>query len=297
MKKVFDVLNIILKVIFLLSFIFSLYLLAKVDILPINYKILFISVFGVILILNIIPLIFKIKILNITSNILNILFILVILFASNYLFKTDDFLDKLYGNELKETYYLAVLKDKEYDNISDLNNLKIGTFYNNIDTYNLVIEKINKKIDSEITEYSDLQDLTDALLDNELEAILVNESSKNILEEEYELVHIQLKYIYNVTTKTKVEEIVKDIDVVENPFVIYISGIDAYGDIESVSRSDVNIIGVINPRTKKILLVTIPRDYYVSIHGKKWQRQINSCRNLWGRNFSKNNRGFIKHRY
>lgn len=115
--------------------------------------------------------------------------------------------------------------------------------------------------------YDDLLDLTNALLNNELEAILINESSKKLIEEEYELINIQLKYIYNVTTKTKVEEIVKDIDVVENPFVIYISGIDAYGDIEDISRSDVNIIGIINPKSKNILLVTIPRDYYVDLYG------------------------------
>lgn len=268
MKKLFNILNIILKVIFVLSFIFSLYVIYKVDILPLNYKILFISVFIVILILSVLGIIFKIKWLNIISSTLNIIFISIIVLASIYLFKTDNFIDKLIGNELRETYYLAVLKDSKYESINDLNSLKIGSFYNNPDTYNLVLKTINKKIDSEIINYDDLLELTDALLNNELEAILINESSKKIIEEEHELIHIQLKYIYNVTTKTKVQEIVKDINVVENPFVIYISGIDTYGDIASVSRSDVNIIGVINPKTNKILLVTIPRDYYVEVYGK-----------------------------
>lgn len=268
MKKSFNILNIILKIIFILSFIFSLYVLSKVDILPLNYKIIFISMFAIILISSVLGIIFKIKWLNIVSSILNIIFIGIIILASIYLFKTGNFIDKLSGNELKETYYLAVLKDSKYENIDDLNHLKIGSFYNNVDTYNLVLKTINKKIDSEMINYEDLLELTDALLNNELEAILINEASKKLIEEEYELVHIQLKYIYNVTTKTKVQEIVKDIDVVENPFVIYISGIDTYGDIASVSRSDVNIIGVINPKNNKILLVTIPRDYYVDVYGK-----------------------------
>jgi len=267
MKKVFNILNIILKVIFILSFIFSMYVLSKVDILPLNYKIIFISVFVVILVLSVLGIIFKNKYLNIISSILNILFISVIVLASIYLFKTDDFVSKLKNNELRETYYLAVLKDSEYENINDLNNLKIGTFYNNIKTYELVLKNINSKINSEITNYDDLLELTDLLLNKEVDAILINEANKTLLEEEHELIHIQLKYIYNVTTKTKVEEIVKDIDVVENPFAIYISGIDAYDDIASVSRSDVNIIAVINPKNNKILLVTIPRDYYVTLYG------------------------------
>ena len=48
-------------------------------------------------------------------------------------------------------------------------------------------------------------------------------------------------------------------------FNVYISGIDTYGDLTNVSRSDVNIVATINPETKYILLTTIPRDSYVSI--------------------------------
>lgn len=48
-------------------------------------------------------------------------------------------------------------------------------------------------------------------------------------------------------------------------FNIFISGIDTYGDITTQSRSDVNIVATVNPRTHKILLTTAPRDSYVSI--------------------------------
>lgn len=57
------------------------------------------------------------------------------------------------------------------------------------------------------------------------------------------------------------------IDVTEKPFNIYISGIDVYGDITKESRSDVNLIATVNPKTHKILLTTTPRDYYVTIPG------------------------------
>jgi LCP family protein required for cell wall assembly len=51
------------------------------------------------------------------------------------------------------------------------------------------------------------------------------------------------------------------------PFVVYISGIDTYGEIDTVSRSDVNILAVVNPESRKVLLVNTPRDYYVQLHG------------------------------
>ena len=70
--------------------------------------------------------------------------------------------------------------------------------------------------------------------------------------------------------ETKVEEqTYEDTDVTTKPFNVYISGIDLYGKISQTSRSDVNIIATVNPLTKKILLTTTPRDYYVPLYGEK----------------------------
>ena len=60
----------------------------------------------------------------------------------------------------------------------------------------------------------------------------------------------------------------RSVDVTEEPFNIYITGIDQWEseigyDLE---RSDVNMICTVNPRTKKILLTSIPRDTYVKLH-------------------------------
>lgn len=58
-----------------------------------------------------------------------------------------------------------------------------------------------------------------------------------------------------------------EIDVTERPFNVYISGIDVYGDITQNSRSDVNLVATVNPKTHKVLITTTPRDYYVTIPG------------------------------
>ena len=57
------------------------------------------------------------------------------------------------------------------------------------------------------------------------------------------------------------------IDVANQPFNVYISGIDVYGELTKESRSDVNLIVTVNPVTHKILITTTPRDYYVTIPG------------------------------
>lgn len=53
-----------------------------------------------------------------------------------------------------------------------------------------------------------------------------------------------------------------------SPFIVYVSGSDSYdSEIITNSRSDVNILAVVNPLTRQILLVNTPRDYYVNNTG------------------------------
>lgn len=72
------------------------------------------------------------------------------------------------------------------------------------------------------------------------------------------------KLISQVTSDSSIKKTTID---TTKPFNLYISGIDTYGDISTVSRSDVNILATINPSTHHILLTTIPRDSYVKIAG------------------------------
>ena len=72
------------------------------------------------------------------------------------------------------------------------------------------------------------------------------------------------------------------------PFTLYISGIDTYGDISTMSRSDVNIMVVINPQTHKILLVNTPRDYYVQLHGTTGLKDKLTHSGIYGINMSVN---------
>lgn len=89
------------------------------------------------------------------------------------------------------------------------------------------------------------------------------------------------KSIQNTASKDTGTDITK-------PYVIYISGIDSYGDINTVSRSDVNILAVVNPKTKQILLVNTPRDYYVQLHGTTGLKDKLTHAGTYGIDMSKN---------
>ena len=94
--------------------------------------------------------------------------------------------------------------------------------------------------------------LTGAYLDE------LREGANNVLYLELEVLStFRVKSTQAAAPKTNLSE----------PFIVYISGIDTYGSISTTSRSDVNILAVVNPKTHTILFVNTPRDYYVQLHG------------------------------
>lgn len=70
----------------------------------------------------------------------------------------------------------------------------------------------------------------------------------------------------NVVTTSSDKDTATGSKVTDNSYNIYISGVDFWGDISEVSRSDVNMIMTVNPKTKQILLTSIPRDSYIMLH-------------------------------
>jgi LCP family protein required for cell wall assembly len=75
---------------------------------------------------------------------------------------------------------------------------------------------------------------------------------------------IRTLYTYKITKEVK-SDATNAQNTNPNVVNIYISGIDTYGSISTVSRSDVNIIMTVNMDTHKVLLTTTPRDAYVQI--------------------------------
>ena len=55
--------------------------------------------------------------------------------------------------------------------------------------------------------------------------------------------------------------------ITKEPFVVYLSGVDTRGELTENARSDVNILAVVNPVTKRVALINTPRDYYVDLAG------------------------------
>ena len=116
--------------------------------------------------------------------------------------------------------------------------------------------------------YSSVDEFTTSIENGAVAGIVVEDSYYQMLKEEYtNLSDTRVIKQYKVIVKKDNAKKQKVKETTKESFIVYISGIDTYGNISSVSRSDVNILAVVNPKTSQILLVSIPRDYYVQLHG------------------------------
>jgi LCP family protein required for cell wall assembly len=265
-KKIFKNLALIL---FVIS-IFTLGIIHLLNVIPLIYFILFSLIILLFDLLQLHLLTRKSWKKKFIGTILSIVFIALLLFIDVYSWGTIDFLNKIKSKDYNtENYSIIVLNSSDYNNLKDLKNLDIGTTLKDDDNgLQEAIKYLNKKISVDYVENDGIDELLKSFLNEDVEAILIEDAEKSILEEEYEEFTSLEKVIYTFSIDVKItDELAKNVDISKEAFNIYISGIDTYGAITSVSRSDVNMVVSVNPTTNKILFTSIPRDYYVTLHG------------------------------
>ena len=139
-----------------------------------------------------------------------------------------------------------------------------------MDDKTLLEKSINKKIKNSKLEYSEnVAELLYEVKDNIETIIIVNSGNYDAMVEENQEYTNSVKVLDTIEIKQRIENTSTGVDVTEDSFIVYLSGIDTRsGKLPAKSLSDVNILLVVNPTEKKILMVNTPRDYYVQLHGK-----------------------------
>ena len=161
---------------------------------------------------------------------------------------------------------IVVPKESDIKDVSQLTSVQAPTKVdkNNVDTLMSALKK-DKKVDVKVDDVASYQEAYDNLKSGKSKAMVLSGSYASLLESVDSNYASNLKTIYTYKIKKKNSNSAKQVD--SKVFNIYISGIDTYGSISTVSRSDVNIIMTVNMNTHKILLTTTPRDAYVKIPG------------------------------
>ena len=269
--KILMVINWILFAILSFFTITDLFIMFKYNLLnfkKINYIILaFMAIILILLlVLNIIR---KGKIF---TTIISTFFIIVTLFSFNYMNKGLNLFNKLNENAkvTENTMVVLVRADSDMNSINDVKGKVLAP--TELDKENIdklvkeVAEKANVKLNIQDTK-SYLQAYED-LISGKSQVMVLNAAHGDLIANAYPDYLDKVKKIYEYKIVEEVKEEKKDKEVTgKDSFNIYVSGIDTYGPITTVSRSDVNVLITVNKKTHKIVLTTTPRDAYVKIAG------------------------------
>ena len=244
--------------------VFLLFLIFKYNMLDFRYLNIVVAALIVVLAILCFFLIWSKKAKNLTL----ILLLLGILISGTSLFAVGQFIGftsrlNATSNYSNYSMSIAVLADSPIDNISQVTSV-MGPTGTDKDNIQQLMNDLKATQNKELTVEESRSYLAayKSLLAGDTKAILLNSVFENIIESEYPDYASKIKKIY---TKELTKTVETPKDVKGDSFNVYISGIDTYGPISSVSRSDVNIIMTVNRETKKILLTTTPRDSYVPI--------------------------------
>ncbi len=292
-RKVFQIIGAILSLALLISSAILGAMVVTINLLPNTYLIPALAILIVIAIgFSILMVHRKVKpAIKVPFFILSAIFSAVYIFGIAYLDKTFDFFDSLKGQDyLTESYYVVVNKDSDYQEIHNLRGKTIATYNEEIDIYQEALKKLQALVKVELKNVDSIGALADSLTNHEADAVLISAVHQEVLddlaEDGNERFSTATRILYTievrVDTKSAVSEV--DINIATEPFTVFISGIDAYGDMSNMQRgrSDVNMLATVNPKTHEVLLTSIPRDYYVQLHGTTGHRDKLTHAGIYG---------------
>ena len=202
----------------------------------------------------------------------------VMLMGAWYLWSTDAMLEDITIEDMTDTKLddvaIIVLSQDPAQSINDTANYTYG-IQTTMDRENtdITIKSVEEHLGTTltVTEYDSLPAQIEALYNGEVGAIIMNEKFRSLVLESFDTFNLDTRvlssYQYtNINTNVVKKPEAEKMELPEsNAFCVFLSGIDTFGDVNAVSRSDVNIIAAVNPDSKQVLLLTTPRDYYVEL--------------------------------
>ena len=177
------------------------------------------------------------------------------------------FVENITGERVEtETYSVYVLKESGYKELDYLKRQSIG--YLSTNPHRSETEgQLQKAVSHKTSDYESIGEMVSALYSSSVSAVVMNNSYLDMLAETNVDFEGKTRVVYSFEVRSDVADIPNEVDIKTEPFVMLISGSDSRSGLQEVARSDVNMLAVVNPKEHKILLVSIPRDYYVQLHG------------------------------
>ena len=264
-KKMWGMVNIGLTILYTVLVAFLLFIMFNYNFLSFRFLNIIITI-GLLVVLAISIFLQKAKKSTLVTTIILVVFSLISLVGVFGFKQMIDITNRMNQTAAFSEVEMSIVvpKDSDIKDVNQLTTVQAPTKVdkNNVDTLMSALKK-DKKVDVKVDDVASYQEAYDNLKSGKSKAMVLSGSYASLLESVDSNYASHLKTIYTYKIKTKNNNSAKQVD--SKVFNIYISGIDTYGSISTVSRSDVNIIMTVNMNTHKILLTTTPRDAYVKI--------------------------------
>lgn len=249
---------------------YMLYLAYQLDILPTK---LFFPLAGVVLIASFILVILYVFISRrILSRLLAFLLVVGLGVSAGYgsflIHKVDAMITNVAEASSREEKQmsLVVLRGSGISELSQIHTLAIIDGDTNNDR---LLPELQSQASFKVLTYDSPADMAVDLLEEQVDAILLNEDDRGIIhDEDMPLFNTQTMVIKKktwFTKKTAWNLPTQSVDVSKEPFTIFFSGNDNYGRLALGGRSDANMLVTVNPQTRRIHMTSIPRDSYVDV--------------------------------
>lgn len=276
LKYNYLIITAIMLMVNILLFIFT----NKLNILPIKYYLL---IFGIIVVLEIVSILFillKKKILNIIGYILSIILIIVNICGIYYVRVTDNFLDKSFNNDNREyttTFYIVSKKDSN-NTLDNIVGKDVG-YYKDTPNIEQAITELGYKYKVNTISYDNISEMFNGISYILVEKNLYDytfEIDKSLNKLDYDIIY-EYTLTFQETIDSNTEENDDNYIPETNNINIYIGGTDFTNQLY-----DFNMIVSINKDTHKVLLTSIPRDYHIPVYGKGGRSDNMGYHGAWG---------------
>lgn len=259
------------SIVYIVLLALFIFMLLSADILPL---ILLIPVVAVLAIISafIFPQLFFGNIKKgrkIAAVVISCLLIPMFIYGSVGLGSVAGFFSAITGNEKQTvTFYVITRKDSAIKELPMLEGKTVGTYINEEPVYVAARKKLADEVSVNYQTSPNMEEMASSTLVGGFDATLMTRSNYETLRDQNKDFRKNVKKIYSIDVTMDEADLAKRVNVTKEPFNIYISGLDVSGTIDVTSRSDVNMIMTVNPKTHKILLTSIPRDTVIQMNEK-----------------------------
>jgi polyisoprenyl-teichoic acid--peptidoglycan teichoic acid transferase len=243
------------SLLFLILFLVSMFSNA---LLPVRYELVIASV----------SLLLFVFVLLKKSRSLNIVFIVLMIIPTVGLFYSQNILNRLFDNSKYETNLISfVATAKSEITLSSINRETVFGVSSAFDSDNIrqVNEDLKSKFDFSVTLNKSDSDFSviQGLYDGTVGVGVIDNAVIDTIIESFPDFKKDFVVLWSIERKIDRVDITKEVQVDKDSFIVLVSGIDINGPISLRSRSDVNILLIVNPKRSTITMISIPRDMFL----------------------------------